>query len=868
MVKKVSVITVNWNGKHHLDSFFSSLRKVRYPKKMLELILVDNGSQDGSAQFVRQNYPEVKVIEAGANLGFCEGSNWGIYNSKGEYVILLNNDTVVDSGLVTEMLKTFEQYPSAAAVGAKVLEWNDENPAFDPSNTISSSWTKVDAGTANAFNFTDERPEAPVDYAPGCAMMVKREVINSLGAFDPGYFAYYEDTDWAARMIKAGYEVIYQPKAMVWHRFMASSRKKSSDFNPWMMARNRVRFALKNFDYGALPRFCFLYSLELLGATLRAVCSTIVGSASSKESRKIAWRLWRAFFWNMLHLPATILAKRHDTGFAHKWRSYNKNIPLKNVPPSHLIKSDFLNVVIIPSISWYFPLYQRVHHFASLFARNGAAVLYIEPERHAPNTFKRRRIEVWYPSIPFSPFQFANAAKRSPTASGPVSGIRGLLKVMGLLNAYHWLKQNFEEKIHVVVGGTPLNQQFFKKFKEYSETQDKIAFYQTPYLTKFIPLLKKLGYKVVYDMVDEVSEFKESPDYFKSGEGYLLKNADLVITTARPLYDRAKKFNSNVSLVPNAVEYDHFVTARNKAPKPHDFPKGDRPVIGYYGAIWTWFDIRLLENAAKKREKYDFVLIGTLYEPYRKRLSKLQNVYYLGEKPYSELPAYLSNFDVATILFKKSKLTKSVNPVKVFEYLAGGKPVVSTRLPELEGYPEVVLVSNEKSFLNAVDRAVKRKPNLKKIDSFLKDKTWSARFLNACKAIGLPKKKRSLIKKNLLSDKWQHQYSVNPRNPIELLVSRDKSYSGHVVKIHCKKTGFSRLKIELGVYSSRDKLRFEVHNGFMSGRTLFLGKLKKGMNHVEVETPERVDSLSLVLSSFENSPTGKLQIKKIKVYSK
>lgn len=866
MIPRISIVTVNWNGKHHLESFFNSLRQLNHPRSKQEIIMVDNGSSDGSVEFVKKSFPEVKVIAAGANLGFCEGNNRGIYRAKGDYILLLNNDTVVDRELVNNMLRAFQKNPRAGAVGAKVLEWNDENPAYCKTNRISASWPKVDARTAKAFNFTDERPAGPIDYAPGCAMMVKRAIVKKFGAFDPGYFAYYEDADWAARMMRAGFEVIYEPKALVWHRFMASANMVASDYNARMMARNRLRFALKNFDYSYLPGFLVRYTPELLGHTLKGLWLGLLGNPMGGHHRSQARYMRQAVLWNLLNLPATFLAKRRNIGLLHRCSSYNQNLPLQEVPPGHLVQSPLMNVVIVPSISWYFPLHQRIHHFAKMFARAGASVLYIEPERHAPNGFPEKGVEVWYPEISFNPFQFATDAKHSPSTARSVSVLRGFLLRTGILRFYHRSRRFAEERLHLLTGGRSARGQYFEKFEAYSGARRKMVFYQTPYLTQFIPVFKKFGYKIIYDMVDEVSEFKESPSYFSEGEGYLLKNADLVLTTAKTLFERAKKFNRNVLMVPNGVEYEHFVSAREPKERPPDMPKPGRPVIGYYGAIWNWFDISLLEYLARKRPKYNFVLIGTLYEPHRRRIKHLRNVYYLGEKPYSVLPSYLAHFDVATVMFRKSKLTKSVNPVKVFEYLAGGKPVVSTVIPEIVGFPGVRVAATREKFLSAIDTSLREKPDLKAIDSFLKDKTWVSRFLRACKPLIRSKRALSEISETLKpTTTWKRAYTVPIRKPVDLSVSGPNSYSGQLFKLHNLTNGFS-YRAEMAVEANRNRLKLDFCDGSNPANPLGFAVLKKGKNSVSFGMPYQLPSVLIILSSYSRHPPGRVEIRSITIY--
>ena len=341
----VSIIIVNWNGIAHLKPLFESIEKLDFDKKKLEVIMVDNASSDDSVKFIEGNFKQAKVLKLDKNYGFCVGNNRGIEQAKGDYILLLNNDTVVDKNLLFALLKGFEKHKTAGAVGGKVYEWNEENPAFGTKNKISSSWPKIRPFTAKPFNFTDEQDDHPVDYLPGCMMMVKKEVIEKVGLLDESYDAYFEETDLCARIIRAGYDLIYLKDAMIWHRVAASSKTISRDFNHKMMARNRVRFVLKNFDLAYLLFFAIYYPLEVIFKFLRLNYLILKSVFSSPGKRGylvlvIAYYaadlkfVFHSIIWNLMNLPQTVQARFRDLGKIKNRRSYNRNLPLSGVMPN------------------------------------------------------------------------------------------------------------------------------------------------------------------------------------------------------------------------------------------------------------------------------------------------------------------------------------------------------------------------------------------------------------------------------------------------------------------------------------------------------------------------------------------------------
>ncbi len=190
------------------------------------------------------------------------------------------------------------------------------------------------------------------------------------------------------------------------------------------------------------------------------------------------------------------------------------------------------------------------------------------------------------------------------------------------------------------------------------------------------------GWRVVYDCMDDHSGFANNKEIMLKWEESLIAKSDLVITTARILKEKIEPKARRLCLVPNAADFDFF------SRRPDRLPLSDLkgPVIGYYGAISEWFDVEMVLEAAKVCPEWQFVLIGSTAGADVTSLENLPNLHLLGEKDYVDLPGYLHRFDVACIPFKINTLTRATNPVKFFEYLSAGKPVVSVPLPELEPF--------------------------------------------------------------------------------------------------------------------------------------------------------------------------------------
>jgi GT2 family glycosyltransferase len=249
-------------------------------------------------------------------------------------------------------------------------------------------------------------------------------------------------------------------------------------------------------------------------------------------------------------------------------------------------------------------------------------------------------------------------------------------------------------------------------------------------------LRQTFGWKVVYDCMDHHRGFSTNSPQMLAQEDLLSQHSDLVLTTSHFLLEEKSRHNANTIRVPNGADFDHFRYPPTYLPPEMGLLEG--PVIGYYGAIADWFDTGLVRALATAKPEWNFTLIGaTLYadlEP----LQGLQNIQLLGEMPYSRLPAYLHAFDVAIIPFKATPLTQATNPVKLFEYLSAGKPVVATALDELRHYEDYArLASTPEQWLAEIESALQEdSPSLAQARlDFSRQNTWDQRFVQIAAAI-------------------------------------------------------------------------------------------------------------------------------------
>jgi len=313
----VSIIIVNWNAGKYLTDCITSLENQTYEN--FEIIMVDNNSSDNSVEFIEKNFPKVHIIKNKSNVGFAEGNNMGIKNSTGDIIALFNPDAKAERNWLSIIVSVLQSSEKIAAVSGKMYYMGDQYGK----DAVFCTWPKIDQYSAMAYNFHDHEPTSKVDYLTGGAMMVKKSVIDKIGLLDSDYFMYFEETDWCARMIRVGYDLIYTPDAIVWH--IVSATISESDKKIYFMERSRIRFALKNFDASFLPIFISNILVESTIIFLRDI--------KNRSLSRSKIRL-QAICWNLFHLKDTIENRKKDMSLLKKngvIKSYNKSLPLRGL---------------------------------------------------------------------------------------------------------------------------------------------------------------------------------------------------------------------------------------------------------------------------------------------------------------------------------------------------------------------------------------------------------------------------------------------------------------------------------------------------------------------------------------------------------
>ncbi|HEX8428525.1 glycosyltransferase family 1 protein [Hymenobacter sp.] len=271
-----------------------------------------------------------------------------------------------------------------------------------------------------------------------------------------------------------------------------------------------------------------------------------------------------------------------------------------------------------------------------------------------------------------------------------------------------------------------------KLLAEYFEKENftqYIFWYYTP-----MALNKSRDFKpalTIYDCMDELASFKFAPDGLREREQDLFKKADLVFTGGYTLYESKKLQHPDAHPFPSSIDKDHFGLARQPMDDPADQAGIAHPRIGFFGVVDERLDIELLGQLAEAHPEWQFVIIGPVVKISHDMLPRHQNIHYLGGKDYLQLPAYLQGWDVATLLFADNESTKFISPTKTPEYLAAGRPVVSTPIRDVvRPYGELNLVQiadNADDFGRAIEKALVQTQDAdwrRRTDEYLATISW------------------------------------------------------------------------------------------------------------------------------------------------
>lgn len=345
-MKKVSIIILQCNGIDILDNCLKTVLKTDYPN--YEIIMVDNNSKDNSVEFVKKNYPKVKIIENKKNKGYAEGNNCALEHVTGDYVVFLNNDTEVDPNWLRYLVKTASKNKDTAICQPKVLSLNNKKK-FDYAGAAGGYIDLYGYPICRGRIFNDVEEDinqyddsCEIFWSCGVCLFIKKCVLDEIGSFDSNFFAYYEETDLCWRAHLRGYKIMYVPEAKIYHLGSGTSRRNIFKKYLWIH-RNHTLVLIKNYNLKnvikRIPIKIFLDISQIpyfLFTDIQRACALIY-----------------VIFWSLFH-PSFFFKNRRDTQRLRKVS--DKNIEKKMINKSVVFLYFFKNKKRFSDYKKYIPI--------------------------------------------------------------------------------------------------------------------------------------------------------------------------------------------------------------------------------------------------------------------------------------------------------------------------------------------------------------------------------------------------------------------------------------------------------------------------------------------------------------------------------
>ena len=287
----VSIITINYNESDVTLDLLHSIRKLSYSN--YEVIVVDNASPNDNPDRIKENFPEVNLIKSQENLGFAGGNNLGVKQAKGEYLLFINNDTIVPTDFIQPLVETLQNDDKIGMVSPKIkFHWDPtliQYAGYTPMNKWTIRNNSIGYHQKDNGDFDEPKETQSIH---GAAMMVPKSVVEEVGMMTEIYFLYYEEHDWAEMVKRAGFKIFYQPKSYILHKESISTGK-FSPLKTYYISRNRILFARRNFKPLSL-------GVSLLFQCFVSIPKNTLQFLLKREFAHLK-AFWRAITWNLNH---------------------------------------------------------------------------------------------------------------------------------------------------------------------------------------------------------------------------------------------------------------------------------------------------------------------------------------------------------------------------------------------------------------------------------------------------------------------------------------------------------------------------------------------------------------------------------------
>jgi GT2 family glycosyltransferase/glycosyltransferase involved in cell wall biosynthesis len=721
---KASIVVLCYNGLKEVTQPCIASILANTPVDDYELIVVDNASADGTAAWVKETasrHTQIRPVCNQTNRGYAGGNNDGMRIAAGEYIILLNNDTLVPPGWLDALLRLLEERPEVGLVGPVTNSVGNEQrvelPGLTDDNYEAVSGEYVARHSGVWF---------PTEKLGFFCVAMRRALPEKIGYLDENFgVGMFEDDDYCVRAKRAGLTLAVAEDCFVYHKGSVSFKKLAFADYRALFERNRSYFFQKHKLEWTLTDLAFAY-VDKFALDLAALDRRAEKLPPEIERLNVRLENFRHLLVQIYH--AEIAGKPTMAGAA-------------------------TGAVTSPNVRR--ALWHTRRRLFKQMVLNGRWSDRAEFIRRAVNFLRRRMLQA-APVVP--------AVEVQPTALPSLNAIRDAhpdkkIVIFPATVDFHYMEQRpqqlartFAELGYLVFYGTlNHNQDNVATVQQISANLYLLNEHAFPVLSHvFTPEnviyyclwpnnIKHLAYlpcsRVIYDYMDELDLLELPADELKQQHRGMLARADLITVSAEQLFEKLPAaVQGKALLVPNAVSEQFIRTVEECRSVPEELAAlgPHTPVLGYYGAIAEWLDFALLTELAQALPEAKIVLIGPVMDKAKAQANDLVtnhgNVLILPPRSQLDLVPFLKRFDICMIPFLKNGITDAVSPVKLFEYFAAGKPVISTALRECLRYPAVKISNDHRQFVeHARECLLMVAPPSEHIRESAKSNTWQLR---------------------------------------------------------------------------------------------------------------------------------------------
>ncbi len=683
-----------------------------------ELIIVDNDSKDGTQEYLKDietKYTNLKIILNSTNKGYSAGNNDGIKASKGDFVILLNNDTLVSDNWLEKMLTPFFIDSNIGMVGPI-------------SNSVGNE-QRVNIDGLNHKNYNDKIVQYITDNKDVVTktqrlgffcVAIKKELIDKIGLLDEKFgIGMFEDDDYCIRATKENYKLVVTDACFIYHKGSVSFKKLTTETYHKIFQKNKDYFLEKHGVEWSLSDISFAY-WDKFNSDLEVYKT----NASEASINRISVR-----FDDFKHLL-----------FQVREVELKKSNISSSVPTSVISKTKFemrfrnlKNELIFSSIHDKKRYLKRIssRFFGSKQNKLSYEIIIISQIKNLAGS---KKIIIFPPTIDYG------YMKQRPQHLADEFANKGFFVIYATLN-HKTDKVNFFDKINNNL--VLLNERLLTYLKHSFIDSDIIYYCLWPNNKAYVKIIPH-SY-LIYDYMDELELLDLNQSDTLENHSCLLEKADLITVSAQKLYDSVpNKLLQKTLLLRNAVD-DDFISKVNgyyKIPNDMRLCKNSYDkVVGYYGALAKWVDFDLIEYSLQRLPNFAFVFIGPVFlvdVNIEHLKNNYDNVFFIKEMEREKLIPYLCCFNVCIIPFIKNSVTESVSPVKIYEYIAAIKPIVATNIAECESAD----IANIADVVHSREAFVEKIINSKQITEdisreFISYNRWSTRVDNIISFFGL-----------------------------------------------------------------------------------------------------------------------------------